>query len=193
MSGSRRAWVDESIRTQGVPTPTYLLGAALTTPAEEPTVSNELTRLAPAGRKLHWHDLGRDGKADVVRLLAALGLRSLVVIATPMVNIRQEYARGTCVDRLLRELSDRGVEQVTFESRSASQDKKDQRRVDGLRNDHAIRPSLRVEWAVGANEPLLWAPDLILGAVGDAKASREPLRDDIAGLVTEIDVTLQEA
>lgn len=88
------------------------------------------------------------------------------------------------------ELDQRGVTHVLFESRSASQDARDRRRIDGLRTRNVLRPAIRADWMAGAAEPLLWAPDILIGLLGDAKTRGETLPTEISALVTEIQIRL---
>lgn len=127
----------------------------------------------------------------MVELLPALGIQHVVVIAAPLgPHVKQERARGRCFERLLWELASLDVDQVTFESRSAAQDKVDRRRVDGLRGRQLIPQSLYADWVPGLTQPLLWSPDLLLGAVGDARANDLSLPSELASLVTEVRIDL---
>lgn len=186
-----KAWVDESVREAGVPTPMYLLGASLTQEASQHEVSEALLALAPRGRKLHWRDLGDRGRSAMLEFLPLLGIEHVVVIAAPLrPGMKQERARGQCFQQLLWELQQRNVDQVTFEARTPAQDKTDKRRVDGLRSRHLIPHSLYAKWIPGGDEPLLWSPDLVLGAVGQARAHNLPLSPALSALVTEIRIEL---
>lgn len=49
---------------------------------------------------------------------------------------------------------------------------------------------MRVHWAPGVTEPLLWAPDIVLGALGDAHATGGKLPREILEIVTEIPIDL---
>lgn len=186
-----RAWVDESAREDGVALPMYLLGASLTNVDTEQEASEMLQSLAPRGRKLHWRELGDRGRAEAADLLPTLGIRHVVVIAAPLrPDVKQERARGVCFERLMWELAEREVGQVTFESRSTAQDRTDRRRIDGLRGRRMIPHSLRADWVPGPTQPLLWSPDLLLGVVGTARANAGPLPAELATLVTEIRLDL---
>ena len=186
-----RAWVDESIRVDRAPAPMYLLGASIIETEAEADIVSALRSRAPRAGKLHWRELGDRGRAGVLTLLPTLQIDHLVVIAAPLrPEIRIERARGQCIERLLWELALREVASVTFESRSPAQDKADRRRVDGLRSRRLIPDELFVDWVPGVSEPLLWAPDLMLGAVGDARANCQPVPAELAPLLTEVCLSL---
>ena len=67
-----KAWVDESAHETGVPTPMYLLGASLTDDAAQQGVSDALQGLAPRGGKLHWRDLGDQGRRKMMDFIPSL-------------------------------------------------------------------------------------------------------------------------
>lgn len=186
--GSRGAWVDESVRTGNVPM--YLLGATAMYQADREAVLDAMALLAPVGKKLHWRDLGDKGKADVMDRIASHSLHHVVVVGVPLTGIRQERARGLCFERLMWELDQMSVSSVVFESRSGSQDRQDQRRVDGLRSRGIIGPEIRAEWRAGLTDPRLWVADAIVGAVGDARASGAILDRRLADCIIQIDVDL---
>jgi len=98
----------------------------------------------------------------------------------------EERARGLCLERLMWELANRHVEHVTFESRSPTQDRTDLRRIDGLRAQKVLGPSIRADWLPGRTEPLLWAADVIVGLVGDAKAGSDNLSPAMRAKIIEI-------
>ncbi|WP_245725804.1 hypothetical protein [Propionibacterium cyclohexanicum] len=119
-----------------------------------------------------------------------LCLHHVVVIGAPMIGIRQERVRGRCFERLFWELDQAGVTKVVFESRTPHQDQTDLRRIDGLRSRGVITGDLRAEWRRGAEEPLLWAADIVLGAVGDARAAGTELDARVAVSIQEIVISL---
>ena len=186
-----RAWVDESALQSRVDVPMYLLGASLTSTEHEISISSDLRCRVPRGKKLHWRELGDRGKTEARSLLSTLPIEHVIVIAGPLRDgVKQERARGQCIERLLWELSERMVDTVTFESRSPAQDRADRRRVDGLRGRQYISTSMHVQWTPGATEPLLWLPDLIVGAVGDARAHNRRLAAELNPTITEISIEL---
>jgi hypothetical protein len=140
---------------------------------------------------------GSAGGAPPVRLRRSASRRALRVVEAAVLvrvricsTIRQERARGRCFERLLWELDQAGVTKVVFESRTPHQDRTDRRRVDGLRGRGVITGELRAEWRRGAEEPLLWAPDIVLGALGDARVAGTELDARVAASIQEIVISL---
>lgn len=167
----------------------YLLGASIAE-AEDGEASVLLRRHAPRNGKLHWRDLGVDGKTKVRELIPRLGLRHVVVIAAPLAASRQERARGRCFERLLWELSRRSVSSVIVEARSPQQDRTDLKRVDGLRARAVIPRTMRVSWVPGVKEAMLWAPDIVIGALGDAHVAGVDVPAGLRETVTEVRIDL---
>lgn len=92
------------------------------------------------------------------------------------------------MERLMWELEECDVEHVTFESRSPEQDKQDLRRIDGLRSRKTLGPTVRADWTPGRAEPLLWAADVMVGLVGDAKATGAEIVPELRDQIIEINL-----
>lgn len=65
-----------------------------------------------------------------------------------------------------------GVTKVFLEAREKGQRKKDLQLVNALRSRRTIWDELRVEIGFPSEEPMLWIPDQVLGALGDAETRR---------------------
>lgn len=168
----------------------YLLGASIASSSVTLDAAEMLRRQAPQNQKLHWRDLGDRGKNQVRTLIPKLGLSHIVIVATPLTPSGQEHARGKCFERLMWELGERSVREVRIESRSPHQDKTDLRRIDGLRSRGIVPTKMRVEWMPGIEDPLLWAPDIVIGALGDEHAAGPTLPAGIREILTEIPIYL---
>ena len=168
MSCPLHAWGDESIRTRGLPAPAYLLGASVLDLQDTDATRAQLLALHTGGSKLHWYELDaahRRQVADTVRTAAA---GHLIVIARPIDMRRQERARAACLRRLVWELVEVGVSQLTLEARPDALNTRDRRTVDDLRVRGAIPPTMRVEHGHPSEDALLWLPDQALGLVGES-------------------------
>ncbi|MPY12311.1 hypothetical protein [Arthrobacter bussei] len=166
------AWVDESMRgvkeSQGM----YLLGAVVADPSECEPTRDELRAVLPKGaRKLHWTDMEAREKKQVTGLVCGLNVAHMVVIGTPLDLRKQEKARAKCMERLLWELGEMEVSRVFLEHRTPSLNGRDMKLVEHLRGRQAMPKTLRVDIAQPSSEPMLWIPDQMLGAMGDAEAN----------------------
>ncbi|KNC19890.1 hypothetical protein AC792_03690 [Arthrobacter sp. RIT-PI-e] len=168
------AWVDESMRGVTGDQGMYLLGAVVADPAECEPTRDELRAVLPKGaRKLHWTDMGEREKKQVTGLVCGLDVAHMVVIGTPLNLKKQEKARAKCMERLLWELGEMGVSRVFLEHRTPSLNSRDMKLVDQLRGRQAMPASLRVDIAQPSTEPMLWIPDQMLGAMGDAETNAD--------------------
>ncbi|GAA1549001.1 hypothetical protein GCM10009804_01630 [Kribbella hippodromi] len=162
------AWVDESVIVDGShsPTGTYTLAAAV---ADANTVSTmrdvvrglTLTR----GGRLHWVDESGKRRDRIAAAIAALELSAIVVAGSPVRRAKQERARRCCLERLLHELSSIGVRDVCLESRTATPDRRDLSLVESARRKGLIPRDFRIGFARPRDEPMLWIPDAVAGAV----------------------------
>jgi ribosomal protein S12 len=96
-----------------------------------------------------------------------------VVIATGVAPKRPERARRKCIERLLAELTGRGIASVVFERRHEELDAHDRVLVAALKRQRSLPAAFRAVWQPATDEPLLWLPDIAAGAaalaeIGDA-------------------------
>jgi hypothetical protein len=94
------------------------------------------------------------------------------------------------MERLFWELGEMGVSQVYLESRTSSLNAKDMRLVDRLRGRRALPKTMRIDIQLPFTEPMLWIPDQVLGALGDAEAGDSRWLEILVGTVTRIDIIL---
>lgn len=186
------AWVDESMRQHAVPDPMYLLGAVVSEPARCSGTRHQLRTVLPKGApKLHWHELSPRKKTEVTAVVASAEGEHLVVVATALNLRKQERARAECLKRLLWELGQRNVSLVHLEARTPSLNKRDMDLILRLRGQRAIPAGIRVEIELPSIEPMLWVPDQVLGAVGDAETGDRRWLDQFQGAVQIIRIVLQ--
>ena len=161
------AWVDESIVADrdGLDG-SYTMAAAVADPTACQAVQDELRALTigRAGR-LHWANESAKRRDAITALIASVDLAAIVVVGSPMRGSKQERARRCCLERLLHELAVFGVGDVWLESRSSVPDQRDIRLVDSARRKGLVPGSLVVGFARPKDDPMLWIPDAIAGAV----------------------------
>ncbi|MBF4572419.1 hypothetical protein ITJ64_07815 [Herbiconiux sp. VKM Ac-1786] len=182
------AWIDESMRTVGVPRPSYLLGGLLTDPTLCDPYRAELTRLRTTGVKLHWRDLDSRHRRRAVEVLAGFRAEFMVVVAAPMDLRKQERARAICLERLAWELQQRGVARAFLEARSTRLMRKDDQTIEYLRGRRSIEPGIRIEHRLPSAEPMLWAADIALGVVGEQLAGDRRMVDSLDGLSDRVSI-----
>jgi hypothetical protein len=183
-------WADESYVQSGAGG-AYVMVGAVTAVEESGPIRDRLVPLVRRPRRrLHWSDEEPADRRRIIKTLADCPLRTIVVVATPVDPKRQERARRKCAERLLWALERAGVTRVWLETRTPSLNQRDMRLVDSLRGKQAISPGLRVEFARPLEEPMLWVPDAVAGAVVAARKGTPEFRDPIEGMIEEHELGL---
>jgi hypothetical protein len=161
------AWVDESIvvTREGIGG-YYTMAATVADPATCEDLRDQLRALT-VGRsgRLHWANESGKRRDAIAALISGVDLAAVVVVGSPLVGSKQERARRCCLERLLHELGVFGVGDVWLESRSTAPDRRDIRLVDSARRKGLVPSSLQVGFARPKEEPMLWLPDAVAGAV----------------------------
>jgi hypothetical protein len=80
-----------------------------------------------------------------------------------------------------------GVAQVVLEERQRRQDDADMQLLSVLRAAKIVG-GLRIRHTSGTDEPLLWLPDFVAGATGAARRGEVRYLDQLAGLISMIEV-----
>jgi hypothetical protein len=163
-----RAYIDESVR---VADPGLYVLASVVVPSEGAEDVRHALRdaLRPRRRRFHWRDEEDGDRQAMAKLAAELQLASVVAVSTPMDRRRPERARRVCMTRLLWELGERGVHDMLFESRQ-HRDRDDRSHILSAQKAGHAHQALRYAFAGALEEPLLWLPDLVAGAVAYARA-----------------------
>lgn len=124
------------------------------------------------------------------------GIRSTLSAANPpssrapVALTKQERARRQVLGRLLWELDQRQVEHALLESRHPERDGHDIKAIGGFRNAGLLSRRLRVEHGKAKQEPLLWLPDPVAGAVGDQRCGAPDCLDLLQEVVEVQELTL---
>jgi hypothetical protein len=168
---------------------TYLLAAVVCDSAACQPVREMLRSLRYRRQpRLHWNAEEGPRRMKIAESIGALSLPATVVVGMPLAKSKQERARAKCMEALLPELEAQKVGQVWLEARTPSLIQRDMRLVDGFRSQRLITPAIRVDTALPSEEPMLWLPDAVAGAVS---ASRDGQLEYLAliGTVQQIEVS----
>ncbi|MGH9131474.1 MAG: hypothetical protein ACRDWV_07335 [Acidimicrobiales bacterium] len=175
------AFVDESIRRG--PTGFYLLAAVLVRYDALPA-AREAARSVPlpGQRRFHWRS---DSEAQRRRMLATVssldGVNRGYVFA-PMGTCNPARARALCLNRLLWDLVEMGVDHLVIGSREAQNDDRDRRTIVQAKRANRASTELRYEFRRPHDEAALWLPDAaIAGAVAHERATGDASYLDLLG------------
>lgn len=187
------AWGDESVRPDAAKGgAVYFLGAAIIDLGYYDTCRDTLLALPRTGPKLHWHDADDRRRRTIITAVETLPAQHLVVIAAPADPTRPERARAKCIERMLHELDQYGVTRLVMEARTQSLNVRDMTLMDRLRGAKRIPSGVRLEFGLPSQEPLLWLPDQVLGAVGLFEAGEERwLTETLSERLHRLDITLE--
>lgn len=171
----------------------YLLAAAIANPIVcEPAREALRPFKAKGAPKLHWHSEDDGRRRKITAVVASFDVESLVIIGTPVDLRRQERARAQCMEHLLWQLDQLQVEHVWVENRTASLNRRDMQTVDRLRGRRLISNEIRLDFAYPSQEPMLWLPDIVAGAVSCARCGEtDEWMTAIEHQVYEIDLDLR--
>ncbi len=164
---AKTAFVDESLRVHdGL----YVLAAVIVADADAEKHRQALRALLYRGQlRLHWRDESAKRRSQLIRAVCRLRHTGAIVIAAGVAPTRQERARRKCIERLLAELTARGVASVVFERRHDELDARDRALVAALKRQQSLPAAVRASWQPATDEPLLWLPDIAAGAAALAE------------------------
>jgi len=189
-----QAWVDESVRS---PSPAYSAGAYFLAAALADLADADRLRAALRGLRagknvrIHWRLENPARHPKLANAVTSLdGVENLIVIGTPVDPKRAERARRYCMQRLIHELSLRGVRSIHLERRQTKLNTKDAYLFDALRSSGVLAPATTITFEHPNNEPLLWLPDITAGAF--AAFQQNPANPAFANLARLIEsVTIE--
>lgn len=169
----------------------YLLAAVVADPGDCDVVREALASLLLQGAlRLHWRDETEARRCKIAALIGSHDLAHVVVVGAPINQRRQERARAQCLERLLYELDQLGISRVWLETRHFALNERDLMLVEALRGKRSVSSEIRVEFARPKDEPMLWVPDAVAGAVNAAASGGGSSALDGFGEIEIINVNL---
>ncbi|MFG1638592.1 hypothetical protein ACGFKX_27600 [Pseudonocardia alni] len=164
-----------------------MLAAALIEREDEEAARAAVAALRLRGqRKLHWRDEDRSRRKLLTEAIAALPALHLIVVKVD-ITAASERRRRLCLARLLPELDRHGVPEVYLEARETKQNARDMQILAAMRARREVGSQLRLHHQPGPQNPLLWVPDVVAGAVGSDRAGEPAYLERLASLTTFYD------
>ncbi|MGP4019453.1 hypothetical protein [Saccharopolyspora sp. 5N708] len=156
---------------------------------------HEVARTALAGlrgkrpkMKLHWNDMDAQQRRSATKAIADLPGFHVVTVGTPVPLKRQERARAACLTRLVVELHDFGVNELCLESRTTALNARDIATARGARFSLPPGARFHVVHLPGKSERLLWAADIVAGAVRTDRMGMSGYRELLNDRIYEVEV-----
>lgn len=106
-----------------------------------------------------------DNKTYAIRMQAIITHRSEV-------SKKTERHRRKCLEQMYFELSEMHVHNVTLESRQEAQNRRDVAHIVALQGQ-GQSAGIRLRHVRGGDDPLLWIPDAVLGALNSVHLGEE--------------------
>lgn len=160
------AFLDESSALRSENRQEYLVCAAIVPQESAEEIREALLPLRLKGQiKLHWSDEDEFRRRKIVSTIAELTPMTAVVTHISQPQKKTEHFRRKCLETIYHELCRMGIHQLTCESRTESQNKKDIAHLLTLRQRKWVLDQFDISHCRGGDDPLLWIPDVFLGAI----------------------------
>lgn len=183
------AWVDESL-IQRPGARAYLLAGVLADISRVDELRSTLRSLRTGNEaKLHWRAEDHRRRTKLACAVAELHVASIVVVGTPM--DRPERARRKCMEALLPRLQSAGAQRVWREARTPTQDRLDREHVAAMVGRGFIPSTFRVQSQQPNQEPMLWLPDVVAGAVNAAQQGHRAYLEALSATVEVVYFEIQ--
>ena len=140
---------------------TYVMCAALIEDSELEGIRLAMRRLRKGSTKLHWYEESDKRRHLLLAAMGDLDMEFAISHQTASESL-QTSMRRACLQQLGRQLAQRGIQHLTLESRNRTDDRRDILDINWIRQSEGA--SVWLQHVRGADEPILWAADLICGA-----------------------------
>lgn len=183
------AFGDESGSDRQLDPDAYILAAAVIDPEHVDDVRGMAHELKlPNARKAHWRDDSAKRHDAVITMISKMPIEGVIVVRQGGSDERPERRRRKCMEPFLTSVEEYGCSHLMLESRGPADDNRDRTLLDTMR---AKKQSdvLRLDHTPGPEEPLLWIPDALCGAITAFRTGEKRWLEVIAERIhiTEID------
>jgi len=167
------AFIDESSALRPPSRQDYMVCAAIVGVDDLEIIREELRPLLLPGQiKLHWTDERRSRRRKIIETLSSIDSMQAIITHRSDVTKKTERYRRKCLEQIYFELSEMHIYNVTLESRQKAQNQKDVAHIVALQGQGQI-PSVQLSHVRGGDDPLLWIPDAVLGALNSAHSGEK--------------------
>ena len=177
------AYIDESSAYRPPNRQEYLICAAIIDSQDLEQVREELRPLLLPGQvKLHWTDERNSRRRKIVETLSGIDSMQAIITHQSEVSKRTERHRRKCLEQMYFELSEMHIHNVTLESRQEAQNKRDLAHIVALQGQ-GQSVNIRLQHVRGGDDPILWVPDAVLGALNSVHLGEEQYWEKLYGKV----------
>ena len=177
------AYIDESSAYRPPNRQEYMICAAIIDSQDLEQVREELRPLLLPGQvKLHWTDERNSRRRKIVETLSGIDSMQAIITHQSEVSKRTERHRRKCLEQMYFELSEMHIHNVTLESRQEAQNKRDLAHIVALQGQ-GQSVNIRLQHVRGGDDPILWVPDAVLGALNSVHLGEEQYWKKLYGKV----------
>lgn len=177
------AYIDESSAYRPPNRQEYMICAAIIDSQDLEQVREELRPLLLPGQvKLHWTDERNSRRRKSVETLSGIDSMQAIITHQSEVSKRTERHRRKCLEQMYFELSEMHIHNVTLESRQEAQNKRDLAHIVALQGQ-GQSVNIRLQHVRGGDDPILWVPDAVLGALNSVHLGEEQYWEKLYGKV----------
>ena len=177
------AYIDESSAYRPPNRQEYMICAAIIDSQDLEQVREELRPLLLPGQvKLHWTDERNSRRRKIVETLSGIDSMQAIITHQSEVSKRTERHRRKCLEQMYFELSEMHIHNVTLESRQEAQNKRDLAHIVALQGQ-GQSVNIRLQHVRGGDDPILWVPDAVLGALNSVHLGEEQYWEKLYGKV----------
>lgn len=177
------AYIDESSAYRPPNRQEYMICAAIIDSQDLEQVREELRPLLLPGQiKLHWTDERNSRRRKIVETLSGIDSMQVIITHQSEISKRTERHRRKCLEQMYFELSEMHVHNVTLESRQEAQNKRDLAHIVALQGQ-GQSVNIRLQHVRGGDDPILWIPDAVLGALNSVHLGEEQYWEKLYGKV----------
>lgn len=176
------AWGDESGSQPAADPGTYILSAVLIEDERVEEIRATMSSLKlPGEKKLHWNKASDERRIELIECCTSLPLCGIVVVHNEL-GASDRRQRRKCLEHILPHLDSHDCETLTLESRSNA-DASDVDIIQKFRARGVLGAKLRIEHAIGRNEPVLAVADIVCGAVVQHRVGNPQYLAKLGGLI----------
>lgn len=180
MDITRTAFVDESFRRGRDGHGYFFMGVVVVPDSQAADLSRRLREHLPPGlRRWHWRDerpASRRRFLSLVTDFREVGVTAFTCGQVTRNRRKSEQARVRCVWDLTGQLQVGGIGTLVMESRQEHNDRKDRREILSAQQAGVAPKGLVYRHGRPREEPLLWLPDALVGAMGLAALGEHEYR-----------------
>lgn len=166
---------------------TYIMSAAMIDDADLAHIRSRLMDERMDGEsKVHWYQSNDSRRLYLTQLLQSFPFLGVTVVHHET-GASDRRHRRKCLETLLPLLEHYGCGSVTLESRGG-QDQSDLHILQDFRSRRTVRGPLRLQHALGRDEPALWIADTLCGAVTQHRIGNTEYLTPLLGMLDIVEI-----